>query len=142
MASANIVVLCGNLTRDPDVRQIPNGMSVCDLGLAVNENYKNKAGELVETTVWVDVVVWGKTAENCGQYLHKGAPVLVEGRLQLDQWEKDGEKRSKLRVRADRVHFLGVRDRGQGAPVQRSAPAGASGSGGGPEDDPPFARMV
>ncbi len=118
MASANIVVLCGNLTRDPEVRQIPSGMSVADLGLAVNESYKNKAGELVETTCFVDVVTWGKTAENCGQYLRKGAPVLVEGRLQLDTWEKDGEKRSKLRVRADRVHFRGAprsRWRGQSA---------------------------
>ena len=139
MASANIVVLCGNLTRDPEVRQIPSGMSVADLGLAVNENYKNKAGELVETTVWVDVVVWGKTAENCGQYLHKGAPVLVEGRLQLDQWsdKTSGEKRSKLRVRADRVHFLGVRDRGQGAPVEQTASPGEPKKA---DDDIPFAR--
>lgn len=151
MASANIVVLCGNLTRDPEVRQIPSGMSVADLGLAVNENYKNKSGELVETTVWVDVVVWGKTAENCGQYLRKGSPVLVEGRLQLDQWEKDGEKRSKLRVRADRVHFLGSGRRGEGeggggggggAPTP--APRRSSGGGGGgpppppPDDDIPF----
>jgi len=141
MASANIVVLCGNLTRDPEVRQIPNGMAVCDLGLAINESYKDKSGQRVETTVWVDVVVWGKTAENCGQFLHKGAPVLVEGRLQLDQWEKDGEKRSKLRVRADRVQFLGGKQYREGerppfheyaskpagtpAPVQQSAPAGA-----------------
>ena len=139
MPSVNIVTLCGNLTRDPDVRQIQGGQSVCDPGLAINESYKGKDGAMVERAVFVPVVVWGKTAENCGQYLHKGAPVLVEGRLQLDQWEKDGEKRSKLRVRADLVHFLGVRDRGQAAPVQQSAPAGASGSGGGPADDVPFA---
>jgi single-strand DNA-binding protein len=108
MASMNYVILCGNLTRDPEVRQIPSGTSVADLGLAVNESYKNKAGELVETTCFVDVVVWGKTAENCGQYLHKGSPVLIEGRLQLDQWTtQEGDKRSKLRVRADRVQFLG-----------------------------------
>jgi single-strand DNA-binding protein len=142
MPSVNIVTLCGNLTRDPDVRQIPGGQYVCDLGLAINESCKGKDGARVETTVWVDVVVWGKTAENCGQYLHKGAPVLVEGRLQLDHWERDGEKRSKLRVRADRVHFLSVRDRGQAAPVRQSAPAGASGSGGDPTEDIPFSQLV
>ena len=152
MASANIVVLCGNLTRDPEVRQIPSGMSVADLGLAINESYKNKSGEQVETTCYVDVVVWGKTAENCGQYLRKGSPILVEGKLQLDQWEKDGEKRSKLRVRADRVQFLGTGRRGEGegggAPggggggAPTSAPRRSSGGGGGPppppDDDIPF----
>lgn len=122
MASANIVVLCGNLTRDPEVRQIPSGMSVADLGLAINESYKNKSGELVETTCYVDVVVWGKTAENCGQYLRKGSAILVEGRLQLDQWEKDGEKRSKLRVRADRIQFLGS-PRRDGDAASGGAPA-------------------
>lgn len=148
MASANIVVLCGNLTRDPEVRQIPSGMSVADLGLAINESYKNKAGELVETTCFVDVVVWGKTAENCGQYLRKGAPILVEGKLQLDTWEKDGEKRSKLRVNANRVQFLGAPRRaegdgggGGGAPAPTPAPRRASGGGGNPpppDDDIPF----
>lgn len=113
MPSANIVIICGNLTRDPEVRAVPNGQTVCDMGLAINESYKNKAGELVESTVFVDVVAWGKTAENCGQYLRKGAPVLVEGRLQLDTWEKDGQKRSKLRARADRVQFLASRDAAQ-----------------------------
>jgi len=98
----------GNLTRDPQVRQIPSGTSVVDLGLAANERYRNKAGDQVETTCFVDIVVWGRQAETCGQYLSKGAPVLVEGRLQYDQWQTDdGQKRSKLRVRADRVRFLG-----------------------------------
>lgn len=150
MASANIVVLCGNLTRDPEVRQIPSGMSVADLGLAINESYKNKSGEQVETTCYVDVVVWGKTAENCGQYLRKGSPILVEGKLQLDQWEKDGEKRSKLRVRADRVQFLGTGRRGEGegssgggggggapSPAPRRGPSGGSNPPP-PDDDIPF----
>ena len=107
MASLNYVVLAGNLTRDPVVRNTPSGTAVADLGLAVSDKYKNKAGELVETVCFVDVVAWGRQAEVCQQYLHKGSPVLVEGRLQLDQWEsKEGEKRSKLRVRADRVQFL------------------------------------
>ena len=107
MASINRVFLMGNLTRDPQVRQIPSGTSVADLGLAVNETYRNKSGEQVESTCFADVVVWGRQAEACGEYLSKGSPVFIEGRLQLDQWEsKDGDKRSKLRVRADRVQFL------------------------------------
>ena len=107
MASLNYVILVGNLTRDPQVRTTPGGTAVADLGLAVNEKFKNKSGELQESTTYVDIVAWGRTAELCQQYLHKGSPVLIEGRLQLDQWEsKEGEKRSKLRVRADRVQFL------------------------------------
>lgn len=138
MASANIVILCGNLTRDPEVRQIPSGMSVADLGLAINENYKNKQGEMVETTCYVDVVVWGRTAETCGQYLKKGSPVLVEGRLQLDQWEKDGEKRSKLRVRGERVQFLGSKR--EQSPEQTTDDGGPRTSQGrGPSKPPPKA---
>jgi len=107
MANLNYVVLAGNLTRDPQVRNTPGGTAVADLGLAINEKFKNKTGELQESTTYVDVVAWGRQAEVCQQYLHKGSPVLIEGRLQLDQWEsKEGEKRSKLRVRADRVQFL------------------------------------
>jgi len=113
MSSVNRVFLLGNLTRDPDLRQTPSGMSVTDLGVAVNEKYRNKAGEEVETTCYADVVVWGRQAETCTQYLTKGAPIMVEGRLQLDKWEtENGEKRSRIRVRADRVQFLG-RLRGQ-----------------------------
>jgi single-strand DNA-binding protein len=108
MASYNRVLLMGNLTRNPEIRYTPSGTAVADLGLAVNENFKNKAGETVEQTCFVDVVVWGRQAETASEYLHKGSPVFVEGRLQLDQWEsQQGEKRSKLRVRADRVQFLG-----------------------------------
>jgi len=91
-----------------EVRYTPSGTAVADLGLAVNENYRNKAGEMVETTVFVDIVVWGRQAETSGEYLSKGSPVLIEGRLNLDQWQTEsGEKRSRLRVRADRVQFLG-----------------------------------
>lgn len=128
MASLNYVVLVGNLTRDPEARQLPSGTSVADLGLAVNESYKNKAGEMVETTTFVDIVVWGKQAESCSQYLHKGSPILVEGRLQLDQWTgQDGEKRSKLRVRADRVQFLGgPRREGSGETPASPAPRARS----------------
>jgi len=113
MASYNRVLLMGNLTRNPEIRYTPSGTAVVDLGLAVNESFKNKAGETVEQTCFVDVVVWGRQAETASEYLHKGSPVFVEGRLQLDQWEgKEGEKRSKLRVRADRVQFLGSPGKG------------------------------
>jgi len=113
MASYNRVLLMGNLTRNPEIRYTPSGTAVADLGLAINENFKNKAGETVEQTCFVDVVVWGRQAETSAEYLHKGSPVFVEGRLQLDQWEnQQGEKRSKLRVRADRVQFLGSPGKG------------------------------
>lgn len=108
MGTMNRVFLMGNLTRAPELRKTPSGMAVSDLGLAVNEKYRNKAGEMVESVCFADVVVWGQQAETCGQYLGKGSPVMVEGRLQLDQWKTDaGENRSRLRVRADRIQFLG-----------------------------------
>lgn len=116
MASLNKVLLIGNLTRDPEVKFLNSGQQVGDLRLAVSEKYKNKAGEMVETTCFVDVVVWGSTAENCGKYLRKGAPIFVEGRLKLDEWKaKDGTNRSQIRVQADRVQFLslGRRDEGE-----------------------------
>ena len=107
MASYNRVMLMGNLTRNPELRYTPSGSAVADLGMAVNESFKNKSGETVEQTCFVDVVVWGRQAETASEYLQKGSPVFVEGRLQFDQWESSqGEKRSKLRVRAERVQFL------------------------------------
>lgn len=125
MASLNYVILVGNLTRDPQVRNTPGGAVVADIGMAINEKFKNKAGEMQETVTYVDVVAWGRQAEVCQQYLHKGSPVLIEGRLQLDQWEsKEGEKRSKLRIRADRIQFLsGPRREGNGAPNGDRPPA-------------------
>jgi single-strand DNA-binding protein len=108
MASFNKVILMGNLTRDPEVRYIPSGTAVCELGLAVSEKFKNQAGDEVEQVCFVDIVVWGRQGETCGEYLSKGRQVMIEGRLQFDQWKsKEGESRSKLRVRADRVQFLG-----------------------------------
>ncbi len=110
MGSMNQVFLMGNLTRDPVVRKTAKGTTVSDLGLAVSEKYKNGDGELVETTCFADIVVWGKPAEACAQNLKKGSPVVVEGRLQLDQWKTDnGENRSKLKVKAHRVQFIGRR---------------------------------
>ncbi len=109
MASLNKVMLMGNLTRDPELRRIPSGVAVVTLGLALNESFKNKSGERTERTIFVDVDVWDRQAETCEQYLSKGRPVLVEGRLQMDEWtdKESGNKRTKMKVRADRVHFLG-----------------------------------
>ena len=141
MSTLNRVFLMGNLTRDPEVRYTPSGTAVGDLGLAVNETYKNKAGENVESTVFVDVEVWARQAETCAEYLYKGSPVFVEGRLKLDQWEnQQGEKRSKLRVRADRVQFLGSPKRLDsasspgGEPANPEAPPVSAGD----DDDIPF----
>lgn len=110
MASMNKVILVGNLTRDPQVRSTPSGTTVADIGLALSDNYKNKEGEWVERVCFVDVVAWGRQAETCGEYLSKGSPILLEGQLQFDQWQTEqAEKRSKLRVRANRIQFLGRR---------------------------------
>lgn len=108
-ATLNKVFLMGNLTRDPDMKQTPSGETVAELGLAVSEQFRSRTtNETREIVTFVDVTVWGKVAENCGQYLTKGRPIFVEGRLVLDSWEDKttGQKRSRLRVRADRVQFL------------------------------------
>lgn len=98
----------GNLTRDPELRYTPNGTAVANLGLAVNRRWKS-GDELKEETDFFDIVVFGKQAENCGEYLHKGRPILVEGRLQQRRWETDdGQKRSKIEVVASNVQFLGT----------------------------------
>jgi single-strand DNA-binding protein len=125
MASMNNVVLAGNLTRKPELQHTDQGTAYAEFGLAINENYKNKAGELVEKVVFVDVSVWGRQAETCSEHLEKGSPVMLQGRLQLDQWENDKkEKRSKLRVRADRVQFLHrAPANGRTAPNEAEAPA-------------------
>ena len=107
MANLNKVFLMGNLTRDPELRYTPNGSAVVNLRLAVNRRFKTQSGELKEDTAFLTVVVWGKQAESCSQYLNKGRPVFVEGRLQSRSWESaDGQKRNVLEVRADRVQFL------------------------------------
>lgn len=142
MSTLNRVFLMGNLTRDPEVRYTPTGTAVGDLGLAINENYKNKAGEMVESTVFVDVEVWARQAETCAEYLYKGSPVFVEGRLKLDQWtNQQGEKRSKLRVRAERVQFLGSPKRGANtadAPQHSMPPPADFEAPAADEDDVPF----
>ncbi len=112
MASYNRVILVGNLTRDPELKYIPSGAAVCEVGLAVNDRRKNASGEWVEETTFVDVTLWARTAEVASEYLSKGSPVLIEGRLKLDTWEKDGQKRSKLRVVGERMQMLGGRGGG------------------------------
>ncbi len=109
MASFNRVIMMGNLTRDPERKQLSTGNSVCRLGLASNRQFKNKTGALTQEVCFVDVEVWGAQADNCQQYLQKGKPVLIEGRLKLDSWEDNtGVKRSKHLIVADRVTFLGT----------------------------------
>ena len=116
MASLNKVFLLGDLTRDPDLRALPSGSAVCEFGIAVNRRYMSSNGQEVEEPCFVDIVVWGRSAESCKQYLEKGSQVMIEGRLQLDQWEdrNGGGKRSRLRVIAEQVQFLSRRPGGDG----------------------------
>ncbi len=125
MASFNKVILMGNLTRDPDVRTAgASGMKVARLGLAINERRRNRDGQYIDVPVFVDVDAWDRLAELCGQHLTKGSPVLVEGRLQMDTWEKDGVRHQKLKVRAIAVKFLSRNDRaGQSASASSTSRA-------------------
>ena len=127
MASFNKVILLGNLTRDPEVRYTPKGTAVTELGMAVNRVYSGENGEKREETTFVDVTLWGRTAEIAGEYLKKGRPVFIEGRLQLDTWDdkQSGQKRSKLKVVGEGLQLLGGR------------PGGGSGGGGDEEGGPP-----
>jgi len=107
MASYNRVILMGNLTRDPELRYTPGGTAVANFSLAVNRRFKTD-DEVREEVDFFDIIVWGKQAENCSEYLSKGRPVLVEGRLQQNRWEtSEGQKRSKVEVVANSVQFLG-----------------------------------
>ncbi|ADI38733.1 single-stranded DNA-binding protein [Waddlia chondrophila] len=112
MVALNKVMIAGRLTRKPELRKTPNGASVTDLLIALNREFTTSAGEKQQEVCFVDVVVWGRLAENCTNHLDISSPVLVEGRLQLDVWEgKEGDKRCKLRVAAERVQFLEKLDR-------------------------------
>src|ERR1700730_5581561 len=134
MASFNKVILLGNLTRDPEVRYTPKGSAVCDLGIAVNRVYTTEGGEKREEVTYVDVVLWARLAEIAGQYLKKGRPVFIEGRLQLDTWDdkQTGQKRSRMRVVAENLQLLGSRGESEGgpagpAPARRPATGAAPG---------------
>lgn len=146
MANLNKVLLIGNLTRQPELRYTPGGSAVTTLGIAVNRRFKDSSGALKEEVTFVDVSVFSKQAEACAQYLQKGSPVFVEGRLHLRKWETpDGQARNKLDVTAERVQFLGKRGDGGGREAEPvaasergkdSSPAGDTDLP--PDDDVPF----
>jgi single-strand DNA-binding protein len=111
----NVVVVTGNLTRDPELRSLPSGTSVCKLRIAVNSRRKDQSGEWVDKPNYFDVTVWGAQGENCATYLSKGRPVAVEGRLDWREWEaQDGSKRQSVEIIANSVQFLGSRDEAAG----------------------------
>lgn len=131
MGSLNKVLLLGRLTRDPELRYTPSGTAVADFGLAVSRAYKTAEGEKKESVTFVDITVWAKKAEICAEYLSKGRQVIVEGRLELDSWEtQDGQKRSKLKVVAEDVQFIGSAPGGaRGERAGKAAEAGAPSEG-------------
>lgn len=144
MASFNKVILLGNLTRDPEVRYTPKGSAVCDLGLAVNRNYTLENGEKREEVTFVDVVLWARLAEIAGEYLKKGRPVFIEGRLQMDSWDdkQTGQKRTKIRVVGETMQLLGSRPSGTGGesqegerPPRAAAKSAAPATPAAPDDD-------
>ena len=149
MASYNRVILVGNLTRDVEMKYLQSGTAVTEVGLAVNNRRKTQTGEWVEEPVFVDVTLWGRQAEVASEYLSKGSSVLIEGRLKLDTWETEGQKRSKLRVVGERMQMLGGRggggSNGGNFGTQFSEPANmqsttvdAGATGAPPDDDVPF----
>ena len=148
MASFNKVILLGNLTRDPEVRYTPKGSAVCDLGIAINRQYTLESGEKREEVTYVDVVLWSRLAEIAGEYLKKGRPVFIEGRLQLDTWDdkQSGQKRSKLRVIGETMQLLGGRPPGTGGggeggesrPSKTTPPPKAAEKAESDEDEIPF----
>lgn len=144
MPSHNSVTLIGNIVRDPDVVYTPKGTAVCDLSIAINRSYKTEAGEKREETTFVDCVAWAKLAELIGQWVRKGDPIFLEGRLQNEQWEDKatGQKRSKMRVSVNQVQFLARREKdgeGRGTPAPARAQSGTDHvSDGLDEDDIPF----
>jgi single-strand DNA-binding protein len=121
MASFNRVILLGNLTRDVELKYLASGTAVAEVGLAVNDRRKDKAGNWIDEVTFVDVTLWARTAEVASEFCHKGSQVLIEGRLKLEQWETDGQKRSKLKVMGEQLKMVG--GKGGGEPRQeRSRP--------------------
>lgn len=141
MAGYNRVILLGNLTRDPQLRYLPNNLAVCEFGLAVSRRFRDRDGNQKEDVCFVDVSAFGRQGETINQYMSKGRPILIEGRLRYDTWTgQDGQKRSKLSVVVDTFQFVGPRGEGQpaGAPQDRAAPAPDDrGAPAGPEELPP-----
>jgi single-strand DNA-binding protein len=143
-ANINRVVLLGNLTRDPELRHTPSGTAVCGLRIAVNTRRKDESGQWTDKPNYFDVTVWGQQGENCAQYLAKGRPVAIDGRLEWREWEaQDGAKRQAVEIVADSVQFLGGRMEAEGgAPAYVPAGAAAAASDDFPtspaDDDIPF----
>lgn len=139
MVQLNKVIIAGNLTRDPELRFFANEKAVANFGLAMNRKYRGNDGEMKEEVTFVDIEAWNKTAELAGQYLHKGRPCLIDGSLKLDQWEdKDGNRRSKLKVVAQSIQFIGGRGDGAEKPPQEATTAVHRSAAGGDDDEPPF----
>lgn len=155
MADFNKVILLGRITREIEVRSTRSGTSVTEIGMAVNERRKGASGDWEDVTTFVDVTLWGRTAEIAGEWLGKGSPIMIEGRLKFDTWEKDGQKRSKLSVVGDKMVMIGAKGEGRsggggGGGGGSSSYSRSSGGGGGggdysspeptgpPEDDIPF----
>jgi single-strand DNA-binding protein len=140
MANFNKVILAGNLTRDPQLSVLPSGSNVVEFGMAVNRKWKAPSGEMKEEVCFVDIRAYGRQAETLNQYTSKGKPLMIEGRLKLDQWEsKEGQKRSKLYVILENFQFLGAPSEGgaRGGRSARPADAGRS-SGSMSEESPPL----
>lgn len=133
MASFNKVVLVGNVTREIELRSIGNNAKVCDVGLAINDRRKSANGEWVDEATFVDVTLWNRTAEIASEYLGKGSSVLIEGKLKFEQWEVDGQKRSKLKVVGDRMQMLGAKK-----DLVQQTPKNSSESSQGSYDEIPF----
>ncbi len=152
MASFNQVILLGNLTRDVELKHTPSNQAVANIGLAMNRQYKTRDGEQREETTFVDCEAWGRQAEVMAQYLSKGRPVFIQGRLKLDTWQdQQGQNRSKLKVVVENFQFVGGRDGGGGGASQgggggnrqefQPSPSPSGGGGGHtpvPDDDIPF----
>lgn len=127
MPAFNSVTLLGNLTRTPELRYTPSGAAVCDLGLAVNRKYTTAGGEKREEVLFIGCVAWGKQAESCAEFLDKGSLVMINGRLQSRQWEKEGQKRTTIEVVVDTVQFLSFKDGGRDTGQRPQAAAAQSG---------------
>ncbi|MEM9175643.1 MAG: single-stranded DNA-binding protein [Myxococcota bacterium] len=139
MAGVNKAILVGNLGRDPELRHTPNGQAVVNFTLATSESWTDKSGERQERTEWHRIVVWGRQAEMCNQYLSKGRTVYVEGRIQTREWEdKDGNKRYTTEINANNVNFIGPRTDGGGGGGGGGGGYSGGGGGGGMRNDAPI----
>lgn len=120
MPSYNRVIIAGNITRDIELRSLRSGTPLCEVGVAINENRRDKNGNTVQETIYVDVTFWDRQAEAIHKYCAKGDPILIEGRLKLDEWEQNGQKRSKLKVTGDKIVFLKTREDGKDQKYSKS----------------------